>query len=283
VNGARQPTENIVRRWVRFYTFGLEEGARHDRRAEIDSDLWEHRNHAAAKGEGSAATSLSILARWAAGIPADVSWRASQRRRSGRTTKENILTKTLGRYWWQTLAALTAGATVYAGIRQFFTDEVSAEVSAGKVGALFLFVGAGALTLLGLALFRTQPRRGASMVIVGVLPAALVGLFGIGIIVGLIVSLAGGEGWWWMPVGIASALATASGVGAFGAWWHAASASATTNKRITLLPIAFVLGGLVAAGVGVSLGMFTIPLLVFGAVACLTGISMWSRRTKTTP
>lgn len=192
------------------------------------------------------------------------------------------MTNTRGGYWWQTLAALTAGATLYAGIRQFFTDEVSAGISTGKVGALVLSVGAGTITLLGLAVLRTQPRRGAWMVMIGVLPAALVGLFGLGIIVGLVASLAGGEGWWWMPVGIASAVATASGVGAFGAWWHAAPGSATTNKRINLLPIALVLGGLVAAGVGVGLGLFTVPLLGLGAVACFVGINVWSRRSNAT-
>lgn len=283
MNGARHPTESVVRFWVRLYTLGLESGVRHDRRAEIDSDLWEHRNYAAAEAEGSAATSISILGRWAAGIPADVSWWASQRRRGGRNTKESILTTTRGGYWWQTLAVVTAGATAYAGIRQFFTDEVSAGVSAGKVGALVLFVGAGALTLLGLVVLRAQPRRGAWMVMIGMLPAASIGLFGIGIIVGLIASLAGGEGWWWLPVGIASAVATASGVGAFGAWWHAAPGGATANKRINLLPIAFVLGGLVVAGVGVGMGLFTIPLLGLGAAVTLIGISMWSRRTNTTP
>ena len=83
------------------------------------------------------------------------------------------------------LAALTAGATVYAGVRQFFTDEVSVGVSPGKIGALVVFVGAGAVILLGLAVHRTRPRLGAGMVIGGLLPLALIGGFGIGIVVGL--------------------------------------------------------------------------------------------------
>lgn len=273
--------ENVVRRWVRLYTVGLDAGARHDRKAEIDSDLWEHRNHAASEGERPGAISLSIFGRWAAGIPADLSWRALQQHRSGRTMKESIMTNTLGKYWWQTLAVLTAVVTVYLGIRQFVTDEVSAGVSTGKVGALVLFVGAGALTLVGLAIKRTMPRRGVTMVMIGVLPAALVGGFGVGLVVGLVASLVGGEGWWWLPVGIASAVATASGVGAFSAWWHAAPISATTDQRITLLPVAFVLGGLVAAGAGVGLGL--LPLAGFGAVIALIGVGIWSRRTKTAP
>lgn len=280
MNTPRFFVENVVRRWVWLYTLGLEVVARHDRTAEIDSDLWEHRNYAAAEGDGPGSTSLSILGRWAAGIPADLSWRASQLRRSGRTTKERMMTNPRGRYWWQALAVLTAGATFYAGIRQFFTDEVSVGVSPGKVGALVLFVGAGALTLLGLAVHRTMPRRGAGMVIAGVLPAALIGGFGIGIVVGLIGSLTGGVGWWWVPVGIGSAVATATGVGAF-AWWHAAGGSVTTGPRITVLPIVLVLAGLLAAGVSVSLGLFTIPLLSLGVVTALIGVGIWSRRIKT--
>ena len=63
MNTPRFFVENVVRRWVRLYTFGLEIVARHDRTAEIDSDLWEHRNYAAAEGEGPGSTSLSILGR----------------------------------------------------------------------------------------------------------------------------------------------------------------------------------------------------------------------------
>jgi len=275
--------ETVVLGWVWLYTLGSEIGARNDRRAEIESDLWEHRNYAAPEGDGSSVTAVSILGRWVAGIPADLSWRASQIRRSGRTTKESIMTSILSRYWWQALAAFTATVTIYAGIRQFFTDEVSAGVSTGKIIALVLFVAAGCLTLLGLAVHRTMPRRGPLMVVIGVLPAALVGLLGIGLIVGLIASLAGGEGWWWLPVGVASAVATAAGVGAFGAWWHAKPAGDTTILRISLLPVAFVLGGLVAASVGVGVGVFTIPLLLIGGVSCLIGIGLWSRQTGTAP
>ena len=189
----------------------------------------------------------------------------------------------LSRYWWQTLAALTATVTIYAGVRQFVTDEVSAGVSAGKIIALVLFVAAGCLTLLGLAVHRTMPRRGPLMVIIGVLPAALVGLLGIGLIVGLVASLAGGDDWWWLPVAVTSAVATAAGVGAFGAYWHAKPAGAPTNQRIPLLPVAFAVGGLVAAGVGVGLGVFTIPLLLIGGISCLIAIGVWSRQTNTAP
>ena len=186
----------------------------------------------------------------------------------------------LGRYW-QALAAVTAVATGYFGVRQFFTDEVSAGTSSGKVAALVLFVGAGLLVLAGLVIHRTNPRRGALMVIVGVLPVAAVGGFGVGLVFGLIASLAGGLGWWWVPVAIASAVATVSGLGAFSAWWNASPNAVITNPRNTVLPIALVVVGLVAAGVGVGLGLFTSPLVAVGALLFLFGAGIWTRRLRT--
>ena len=187
----------------------------------------------------------------------------------------------LGNYW-QGLAAFAAVATGYLGVRQFFTDEVSAAITAGKVVGLVLLVGAGLIVLAGLAVHRTNPRTGALMVIVGLLPMAAVGGFGIGLVVGLIVSLAGGLDWWWVPVAIASAVATVAGVGAFGAWWHASPSVAATGPRSTIVPLVLVGIGVLAAGAGVSLGAFTGPLVVSGAALAALGAGIWTRHLKTT-
>ena len=101
MNAPRYVAENLVRRWVRLYTLGLQADDRHSRAAEIDSDLWEHRTYARNEGESAASTSRSILGRWVAGLPADLSWRAAQVRRNRRTTKERMMTNPLGGYWWQ--------------------------------------------------------------------------------------------------------------------------------------------------------------------------------------
>jgi len=257
---------------------GLEAGARSDRRAEIDSDLWEHRNHAASEGEATLATSVSILGRWVAGIPSDLSWRVSHLFRRGQTKKEPMMANPRGRHWWQWLAALTAAATIYAGVRQVLTDEVEAGVTAGKIGGLILLAGAGVLVVIGLADYRNMPKRGAVMVIIGVLPLALIGGFGLMNIVGLITSLFGGEGWWWLPVGIASAVATAAGLGAFGAWWHATPAIAKANRPLALLPASFLFAGLLAAGLGTGMGIP--PVGGAGAVAALVGVGIWRHRVK---
>ena len=189
------------------------------------------------------------------------------------------MTDALGRYW-QALAAVAAVATGYFGVRQFFTDEVSAGISPGKVAAFTLFVGAGLLVLSGLLIHRTNPRRGALLVIVGVLPVAAVGGFGVGLVFGLIASMAGGLGWWWLPLAIASAIATVSGLGAFSAWWNASPKLITTSPRTTILPVALVTVGLLAAGIGVGLGLFTSPLVVVGALLFLFGAGIWTRRLR---
>lgn len=281
MNSQRSVAELLVRNWVRIYTAGLDASNRSDRRAEIESDLWEHRNYAASEGKGSGATSFSIFGRWLAGIPADLSWRTSHRGRRGQQARERIMKNALGTYW-QGLAVVAAAATGYLGVRQFVTDEVSAAITSGKVLGLVLLVGAGLLVFAGLAVHRTNPRSGALMVIVGLLPMAAVGGFGIGLVVGSILSLAGGLEWWWLPVAIASAVATVAGVGAFGAWWHASPSVAATGPRATILPLVLVGIGVLAAGAGVSLGAFTGPLVVLGAGLAVVGAGIWTRHLKTT-
>jgi hypothetical protein len=281
MNDQRPVAELLVRTWVRMYTVGLEASNRSDRRDEIESDLWEHRNYAASEGKGSAVTSLSIFGRWLAGIPADLSWRTSHRGRRGQQARESMMKNAIGTYW-QGLAAIAAVATGYFGVRQFFTDEVSAAITSGKVVGLVLLVGAGLLVLAGLAVHRTNQRPGALMVIVGLLPMAALGGFGIGLVVGSIVALVGGLDWWWLPVATASAVATVAGVGAFGAWWHASPRVAASGSRATILPLVLVGIGVLTAGAGVSLGAFTGPLFVLGAGLAVVGAGIWTRHLKTT-
>jgi hypothetical protein len=188
------------------------------------------------------------------------------------------MTNALGGYWWQALAALTAVATIYGGIRQFMSEEVSAGVTAGKVVALIVFLGIGVMTLVGLAIHRANPRRGAATVMIGVAPAALVGGLGIGMVVGLVALMTGNLGdRGWLAVGIPSAVATAAGLGAFSAWWHATPGRVASGLRTVRLPMAFVVGGLLTAAAGVSMGLF--PLVGVGAVIALVGVGIWRRRT----
>ncbi len=270
--------EVLVRGWVRLYTAGLEPDHRTERGAEIESDLWEHRNHAAAEYQAPMATSLAVLGRWVAGIPADLSWRTSQLRQRQEARKELIMTTALSRHWWQALAAVIAAVTVYFGVRQFFSDEVSTGLNPGKVVALVLFVGFGVLTLVGLGAYHARPRQGAAMIMIGMAPVALVGGLGFGIIAGLIASLVGDQGWWWLPVAIASAVATVAGIGAFSAWWDATPARSGTSRRVIVFPGVLVVMGLLAAASGVGMGLTALG--VGGVLFMMAGLAMWGRRAK---
>jgi hypothetical protein len=268
----------LVRGWVRLYTAGLNPDHRAERCDEIISDLWEHRSHAAAERQAAATTSLVILGRWLAGIPADLSWRAQAvRRRSNR--RDTSVTSSVIKNWWQVLSAITAVVSVYFGLRQYLTDEISTQVTPGKVGALIVFLAFGGLIVGGLANYRRSPRRGATMVMVGLAPVALLGGLGLGLIVGVVVAIADNEGWWWLPTGIASLVATAAFLGAFSAWWNATPARAATSARSMLLPAVLIVIGLVVA-VAAGLGMGLNALGLAGMAPAIIGLFMWSRRLK---
>jgi len=68
--------ERLARGWVYLYTLGLRPEARAARRAEIASDLWEHRHDAATDPAGFAA---SVLWRVLAGMPSDLVWSVGAR------------------------------------------------------------------------------------------------------------------------------------------------------------------------------------------------------------
>jgi hypothetical protein len=69
--------ERFARGWVRLYTLGLRPDARAARRAEIESDLWEHRHDAAATG--STGFAAAVLRRVLTGMPCDVLWSLDER------------------------------------------------------------------------------------------------------------------------------------------------------------------------------------------------------------
>ena len=61
----------IVRRWVRFYTAGLENTVRERIRQEVEDDLWEQTNSRDASNKPIREAMIIIL-RWLLGIPSDV-------------------------------------------------------------------------------------------------------------------------------------------------------------------------------------------------------------------
>ncbi len=72
---------SAIRVWVAFYTRGLPVELAKDRRDLIESDLWDEAQEAAWLGETSG-FARQRWSRWLRGMPADVSWRIEQQRRT---------------------------------------------------------------------------------------------------------------------------------------------------------------------------------------------------------
>jgi hypothetical protein len=79
MNGPGPPLPvRVAEGWVAFYTRGLPSEVRDARRAELRSDLFEHRRHAAAAGHGRLRCSLQVGGRMVRGMPDDLWWRFAQ-------------------------------------------------------------------------------------------------------------------------------------------------------------------------------------------------------------
>jgi hypothetical protein len=66
--------------WVRTYTRRLPAEIAAGRRAEVASDLHEHRGHTRAAGRSDVRYGFEVMGRVARGVPADLAWRRSARR-----------------------------------------------------------------------------------------------------------------------------------------------------------------------------------------------------------
>ncbi len=70
----------VCHAWLRAYTSQLDDEAAVRRRAELESDLFEHATDAQVEGVSRTALSVEMLGRMLAGMAADISWRRSVRR-----------------------------------------------------------------------------------------------------------------------------------------------------------------------------------------------------------
>ncbi len=68
--------ESIIRLWTGLYTKGLPPELGAERRAEVESDLWE--DGSLWREPGLSSLTMQRLGRWLLGIPADLSWRLEQ-------------------------------------------------------------------------------------------------------------------------------------------------------------------------------------------------------------
>ena len=154
--------ERLALWWVDRYTRGLGADVRAERRAEIASDVWEHR---AAAGSAPA-VELAIASRCLRGVPADLSWRRARAR--GRRALPSRGSLLRGAGW----AFAGAGYALLVALHLWFatallgldlhgpTGEPGDVEQTGRLGAGFL-----ALLLTGAVGLRLAPRLGAAAIV----------------------------------------------------------------------------------------------------------------------
>jgi hypothetical protein len=187
-----------------MYTAGLEPLIRDPRRAEIDSDLWEHAQSGRRNEVGARAVAGQILARCLLGVGADISWRADEALRS-RRGKEVVPMKERIRQDLWLLAPMSivlfgvvgvAAHITAGGFSSWWSDTDAGwdPSPLGRAGATLLvatlFVG---MPLMAMAVRRSHP--GWTLVLL--LPSIVMSLG----------PLAWGEASWWLLmslVGIAA-------------------------------------------------------------------------------
>jgi hypothetical protein len=161
--GERALTERLVRRWIRLYTHGLPPEAAARRRAELESDLWEHLHD-----DQESHASLTVLGRCLRGIAADLWWRArtlvatrAERRATDPAPRRNA---------WVVFTALVAAAllvTSLGGALAGADGATSAWALAGSAGA----VASSGLIVAGLVLLTRTVVLASWLVVAGCIAA----------------------------------------------------------------------------------------------------------------
>lgn len=164
--------------WVRLYTAGLDGVARNERREEVASDVWEQGHDRPGRSTG-----VAMLGRCLAGIPADLSWRAEQARVgeamvatvTGALAAVESAGSWMGRRGFPGLTVVVAVLAVVLGVALIATAQVNENQTIGSaIAGGILFVVAGSFMLAGQQVIVQQPRAGALMISLGVLPVGLV-------------------------------------------------------------------------------------------------------------
>jgi hypothetical protein len=174
MNGS--PIAVLVRGWVDLYTRGMPAEVRAVRRDEVDDDLWCEHQEAAAAGRSARTLDADRVLRLVFGMPADISWRLTYRRRaaSGLDRSPSTGTSVLGVF------AIVAGLTFESLMILFVPiGEAVWTGSIGIFGVLGTFVGAIAFMAAALGLAWLYQDRvglvgalGAVSVTVGALASA---------------------------------------------------------------------------------------------------------------
>jgi hypothetical protein len=162
MNGAPASwSRRAVRGWTQLYTAGAHSAARDARRAQIDSDLWEHAADAQALGRTSRGLAFEVAGRMVRGIPADIAWRLG----SGGFEMRSMLVIERGTGLVMLLVSFlivgAMGGPGISGSEPYFTDDFPAFANdLGSVlrAVIFRFaVGAAMIPAAGLLYLTFRP------------------------------------------------------------------------------------------------------------------------------
>ena len=95
----------LVRGWTRLYSSRMDPASRDDRRAEIESDLWEFHEDARRHGASPAGIAIHMIARLCLGIPHDLLWRLEHEEEAEMTSRRTA---------WMTAGAVGAAVCIGA-------------------------------------------------------------------------------------------------------------------------------------------------------------------------
>ena len=145
--------QDLERRWAAIYTAGLPDEARKRRRAEIDSDLYEHQQDALTTTGATTALAADVFGRFLLGLPADVSWRLGLLRTSGRASVAPVAAVSFALF----VAAISVAFAVSHGLQGGTGDLVLNMIAISGVAAF----------LLGFARSKRSPLLGGSLAVAG--------------------------------------------------------------------------------------------------------------------
>ena len=161
----------MTRSWVALYTSGLPPEFRDARRAEIDSDLWEHRQIAELTEEPQGETTFHLLTRLLLGILSDVTWRLE----TGHSVSGERSIRMNEALYMRGLVAVgvaLALLVVIVGVGSIFNafedGDNSGWVWGGSLSAL-----SGVAVMVGLLISRPNPLLGIGLVAAGAITIAV--------------------------------------------------------------------------------------------------------------
>lgn len=157
-------------RWVRCYTARVGAEAAEDRRAEIDSDLWEQRAHGRSIGSPPHAVAVSIVRRVVGGVPADLVWSRQQRVVSrGRPPEREVPMSRFTKHWWWTVAAVAVAVFYVVVIAGNLSDPEGPHTEGSALAAL-----CAVMVLVGVGVRARHRAVGDVLLAVSVAPAVVV-------------------------------------------------------------------------------------------------------------